>query len=135
MSGAEIIGVVAASEQFAEVLFRTIKLAKSVIDQIKDAPGRIQQQTGRLESFASLHQQIQGIQALQTDDIRKILVRCEIHAQSLHNVLQKTLIERNDSIMRKTWKAIFTLKEEENVMNLFISLDQEYAILDTYINL
>ncbi|UKZ54103.1 hypothetical protein TrVGV298_007909 [Trichoderma virens] len=135
MSGAEIIGVAAASEQFAEVLFKTIKLVKSVVDQIQDAPDQTRRQIGRLESFVSLSKQIQSTNALQTDDIRMILARCESHVESLRSLLQKLAFDRNDPLREKTWKAIISLKEDENVESLFISLDQEYTILNTYINL
>ncbi|ETS04744.1 hypothetical protein M419DRAFT_6568 [Trichoderma reesei RUT C-30] len=73
MSGLEILGAFAAAEQLVEVLVKTVRLVKSVVNQVQDAPGQIQQQIGRLESFKSLAKQIQDTQTLQTDDIDKIL--------------------------------------------------------------
>ncbi|KAF3076336.1 hypothetical protein CFAM422_001605 [Trichoderma lentiforme] len=135
MSGFEIIGAVAAAEQFAEVLFKTIKLAKSVADQFQDGPNRIQQKIERLESLASLAKQIQNTKSLQTEDIGKILTRCEWHGQSLQDLLQKISFNCHDSIQKKTWRAIAGLKQEANISKLFDNLDHEYNSLNTHINL
>ncbi|KAK4085044.1 uncharacterized protein Triagg1_34 [Trichoderma aggressivum f. europaeum] len=135
MSGFEIIGAVAAAEQFAEVAFKTIKLIKSVADQIQDGPDQIQQKIGRLEGLASLAKQIQNTKSLQTEDIGKILTRCECHVQSLQNLLQKISFNRRDSIRKRTWRAISGLKQEANISNLFDDLDHEYNSLNTHMNL
>lgn len=135
MSGIEIIGVVAAAEQFAEVVFKTIKLVKSVTDQIQDAPDQIRQNIGRLESLASLAKQIQNTESLQTEDVYKILTRCECHVQSLQDLLQKISFNGHDSIQKKTWRAISGLKEEANISKLFNDLDHEYNLLNTHIHL
>ncbi|KAL7783921.1 ankyrin repeat-containing domain protein [Trichoderma afarasin] len=135
MSGIEIIGVVAAAEQFAEVVFKTIKLAKSVANQIQDGPGQIQQNIERLESLASLAKRIQNTKSLQTEDVDKILIRCECHMQSLQDLLQKISFESHDSMKKKTWRAIIGLKEEGDISKLFGILDQEYILLNTQISL
>ncbi|KAL6816354.1 ankyrin repeat-containing domain protein [Trichoderma camerunense] len=135
MSGFEIIGAVAAAEQFAEVLFKTIKLAKSVANQFQDGPNQIQQKIERLESLASLAKQIQNTTSLQTEDIGKILTRCEWHVQSLQDLLQKISFNCHDSIQKKTWRAITGLKQEANISKLSDNLDHEYNSLNTHINL
>lgn len=135
MSGIEIIGVVAAAEQFAEVVFKTIKLVKSVTDQIQNAPDQMRQKIRRLESLASLAKQIQNTKALQTEDVDKILKRCECHVQSLQDLLKKISFESHDSMIKKTWRAIIGLKEETDISKLFDILDQEYILLNTLINL
>ncbi|PTB53807.1 hypothetical protein M431DRAFT_6092 [Trichoderma harzianum CBS 226.95] len=135
MSGIEIISVVAAAEQFAEVVFKTIKLVKSVADQIQDGPGHIQQNIKRLQSLASLAKEIQNTKSLQTEDIGKILTRCECHVQSLQDLLQKISFNCHDSVQKKTWRAIAGLKQEVNVSKLFDNLDHEYNSLNTHINL
>ncbi|KAL7933000.1 ankyrin repeat-containing domain protein [Trichoderma chlorosporum] len=135
MSGFDIVSTVATAEQFAKVVFKTIKLVKSVIDQILDVPDQIQQQVGRLESLDFLAKQIKSTKILQTDEINGILTRCENRVQSLHDILKKTSFDSHDSIGKKTWRAIFSLKEENNILKLFDMLDQEYNLLDTHINL
>lgn len=135
MSGFDIIGAVAAAEQFAEVVFKTIKLVKSVVDQIHDAPDQIQQQIGRLESLTSLAKQVQNTKTLQNEEINKILTRCESHLQSLQNLLHKISFGGDDPLGKKTWRAICSLKEEGAMLKLFDMLDQEYNSLNTHIHL
>lgn len=132
---AEIIGVVAAAEQFAEVVFKTIKLVKSVADQVQDGPGQIQQNIQRLESLASLAKEIQDTKSLQTEDIGKILTRCQCYVQSLQDLLQKISFGCHDSIQKKTWRAISGLKQQTNISKLFNDLDHEYNSLNTHIHL
>ncbi|KKP07353.1 ankyrin repeat domain-containing protein 52 [Trichoderma harzianum] len=117
---AEIIGVVAAAEQFAEVVFKTVKLVKSVADQIQDGPGQIQQNIQRLESLASLAKEIQNTKSLQTEDI---------------DLLQKISFDCHESIQKKTWRAISGLKQQTNISKLFDDLDHEYNSLNTHIHL
>ncbi|KAL7911717.1 ankyrin repeat-containing domain protein [Trichoderma velutinum] len=135
MSGFNIIGTVTATEQFAVVIFKTIKLVKSVINHIQDAPIQIQQRVERLESLTSLTEQILSTKSLQTERISMILSRCESRVQSLQNLIQKSSFESHNSITLKTWRAIFSLKEEENILKMFDLLDQEFNSLNTHINL
>lgn len=135
MSGAEILGVAAAAERFVEVAFKTVKFITDVIDQIRDAPDRIRQEAGRIESLASLAAQIKATKSLQTEDIGNILTRCEDCMRKLQNLLEKISFEHNDSFKKKTWKAICNLQQEEDIMKLFTVLHQEYSTLDTHINL
>ncbi|KAL7953809.1 ankyrin repeat-containing domain protein [Trichoderma compactum] len=118
-----------------EILGATIKLIKSVADQIQDGPDQIQQKIGRLESLASLAKQIQNTKSLQIEDIAKILARCECHVQSLQDLLQKISFNRRNSIRKKTWRAISGLKQEANILKLFDDLDHEYNSLNTHIHL
>lgn len=76
MSGAEVLGVIAASEQFIEVAFKLAKFVKTVVAQIQDAPDQLRQEAGRIESLASLAAQIKNTESLQTEDIKNILLRC-----------------------------------------------------------
>lgn len=135
MSSFDIVSTVTATEDFVTVVFKTIKLVKSVIDQIQDAPIQIKQRVGRLESLDSLAKQILNTKILQTEDINRILTRCESRVQSLHDLIQNTSFESHDSIKKKAWGAIFSLKEEENILKLYEMLDQEYTSLNTHINL
>lgn len=135
MSGLDIMNTITSTEQFVTVVFKTIKLVKSVIDHVQDAPIQIQQRVGRLESLTSLAKQILNTRILQTEEINKILTRCESRVQSLHNLMHETSFESHDSIKKKAWRAIFSLKEEENILKIFDMLDQEYTSLNTHINL
>ncbi|KAK1252172.1 hypothetical protein MKX08_003359 [Trichoderma sp. CBMAI-0020] len=135
MSGAEILGVAAAAEQFVEVASKTAKFIKAVFDQIQDAPDQISRETGRIETLTSLAKQIKTTKSLQTEDIKRILIRCEGYMQELQEVLEKISFEPNDALRKKTWKAISGLQEEKDIMKLFTVLHQEYSTLDTHINL
>lgn len=135
MSGAELLGVAAAAAQFAEVAFKTAEFIKAVVDKVQDAPGRMRQEVGRIESLASLAAQIKTTKTLQTEDVGKILTRCESYIKELQTLLQKISFEHDDSWRKKTWKAVCGLQEEEDIMKLFTVLHHEHSTLDTHINL
>jgi hypothetical protein len=135
MSGAEVLGVIAASEQFIEVAFKLAKFVKNVVDQIQDAPDHIQQEAGRIESLASLAAQIKTTESLQTENIKNILFRCESYMQELQTRLENISFDHDDKLRKKTWKAIRGLQEEKDIMKLFTVLHQEYSALDTHINM
>lgn len=135
MSGAELLGAAAAAEQFAEVAFNTVKFIISVVEQIQNAPSRIQQEVGRLESLVSLATRIKTTKSLQTEDIEKILTRCESYIRDLQELLTKVSFEHKDPLRKKTWKAIYNLKEEENIMKLFAMLDHEHSTLIALISM
>ncbi|KAM0518966.1 hypothetical protein ACHAPE_003957 [Trichoderma viride] len=135
MSGAELLGVAAAAAQFAEVAFKTAKFIKVVVDEIQDAPDRLRQEAGRIESFASLAAQIKTTKSLQTEDVGTILNRCESCIQELQTLLQKISFKHDDTWRKKTWKAVCGLQEAEDIIKLFTVLHQEYSTLDTHINL
>lgn len=134
MSGAEVLGVIAASEQLIEVAFKLAKFVKTVVDQIQDAPDQIRQEAGRIESLASLAAQIKTTESLQTEDIKNILLRCESYIQELQTRLEKISFEHNDTLRKKSWKAIRGLQEED-IMKLFTVLHQEYSTLNTHISM
>ncbi|UKZ61164.1 uncharacterized protein TrAtP1_002434 [Trichoderma atroviride] len=135
MSGAEVLGVIAASEQLVEVAFKLAKFVKAVVDQIQDAPDRIRQEAGRIESLASLAARIKTTMSLQTEDVKNILIRCESYMRELQTLLEKISFKHDDTLRKKAWKAICGLQEEEDIMKLFAVLHQEYSTLDTHINL
>ncbi|KAL7917441.1 ankyrin repeat-containing domain protein [Trichoderma austrokoningii] len=134
MSGAEALGVAAAAEQFVEAAFKVAKFVKAVVEQIQDAPDRIRQEAGRIESLASLAAQIKTTKSLQSEDVANIVTRCESCLRELQEVLEKITFEHNDSLRKKTWKAICGLQEEA-VMKLFTVLHHEYSTLGAWINL
>ncbi|EHK42545.1 hypothetical protein TRIATDRAFT_319948 [Trichoderma atroviride IMI 206040] len=135
MSGAKVLGVIAASEQLVEAAFKLAKFVKAVVDQIQDAPDQIRRGVGRIESLASLAAQIKTTKPLQTEDVKNILIRCESYMRELQTLLEKISFKHNDALRKKTWKAICGLQEEEDIMKLFAVLHQEYSTLDTHINL
>jgi hypothetical protein len=117
MSGAENSGVVAAVEQFVEAALKIAKFVKAVVDQVQDPPDRISQETGQIE------------------DVEDILARCGSYMRDLQEILERISVEHQDSLKKKTWKAICSLQEEEDIVTLFALLHQEYISLDAHINL
>lgn len=55
--------------------------------------------------------------------------------QELQTHLENISFGHNDTLRKKTWKAIRGLQEEEDIIKLFTVLHQEYSTLDTHINM
>jgi hypothetical protein len=55
--------------------------------------------------------------------------------RDLQEILERISVEHQDSLKKKTWKAICSLQEEEDIVTLFALLHQEYISLDAHINL
>ncbi|KAI5462798.1 hypothetical protein BGZ63DRAFT_402159 [Mariannaea sp. PMI_226] len=133
MSGFEAIGAIAAAGQFVEQGSKIIRLAKSIYDQFQDAPEQVQQRLERLEDLISIAERIRQTKALQTAETERILDRCQAHAAQLQLRLEATSFKGDDPFGKKAKRAIRGVMEEEDVLQLFDTLDKELGPLGVHL--
>ncbi|KAM5356900.1 hypothetical protein ACJ41O_003546 [Fusarium nematophilum] len=134
MSGIEIIGAVTASLQLIQQASKLGTLVKSIRDRVQDAPDEIAQRAGRLEGLEYIAKRIQKTEGLQTDEARKILIRCHEIVNSLRPRLLEIEFKAEDSRIKKTWRAICGQVEEDDIFKLFEALNQEENLLNLHIS-
>ncbi|KAM5347736.1 hypothetical protein ACJ41O_007560 [Fusarium nematophilum] len=133
MSGFEVLGAVAAAGQFIEQGFKIAGVVKSIHGAFDDGPTEIQRRLDRLQSLMGLSKRIKETECLQTAEAAEILKRCEAAATDLRARLEALDFQSQDSLGKKTWRAVCSLMEEEEILKAFDTLDQEQNLLSLHI--
>lgn len=133
MSGFEVLGAVAGAGQFIEQGSKIVGLVRAICDQVKDAPEEIRQRLERLENFKSIAKRISDTKLFQTTETEKILTRCDGCIKSLSSILEGIRFNSQDTIMKKTWKAVGGLAQQNEILKLFEELDQERGLLTLHL--
>ncbi|KAK3292420.1 uncharacterized protein B0H64DRAFT_365317 [Chaetomium fimeti] len=133
MSGAEVIGIVAAAGQFIEVTLKVIRLVQEVRSKSRNAPAETQQWIQEIETLKDIATVVQRTAALQTPQIEDILRRCDSHSRSLYAILDAISCETDANFGKKTWAAINGVAQEGKIRALFDDLEREKSSLTVYI--
>ncbi|KAK2031347.1 hypothetical protein LX32DRAFT_714327 [Colletotrichum zoysiae] len=142
MSGFEVIGAVAAAGQFLEQGYKIVKFISAVVSQVADGPAQIKAWLEELETLNGIVEQIKSklTAKFQSEEARsveaekilaKCIVRCKDHADKLQAQLHSLSFDPGENTLRKTWRAVCTLEQEENIMKIIQSLEREKQSLNT----
>ncbi|KAI7923757.1 hypothetical protein M0657_001243 [Pyricularia oryzae] len=141
MSGIEAaLGAVGTINTAAGIVgqgFRVYRLVKKVHDQVIEGPAQMRDWMGEIETLTSIAKEIRStsVARLDTEDIDKILVRCKSHMDKLEKLFQPLCTKVEQSKARKIWKAICTIEQRDDIMQIFGALEREKTALTPLITL
>ncbi|KAK1993166.1 ankyrin [Colletotrichum falcatum] len=131
MSGFEVVGAVAAAGQFLEQGYKVAGFIRAVVSQVADGPEQITAWLEELETLNGIAEQIRSTAKLHSDETERILVRCEGLARRLEAQLRSLSFSPEERTLRKTWRAICTLDQEDGIMKIMQSLVREKQSLNS----
>lgn len=124
---AEVIGVVAAALQFAEVTRKAIKLAREIQSGAESGP--VHRKITQLETFVEVADKI--AQSWTQDDplTEKILKQCIVTVSALTERLERVDVAETDGLRKKTKKSFIARWEKDDVEDLFRQLGRDQMAL------
>lgn len=123
------VGLGAAVVQFVDVGWRVSIGISRLCSDLKGAPQKVKSASRKLKHLLNLMRLIESeISTSQTStldvnipqaqlDIRKELVEdCVRRAKELEDVLKKLTSEPGDNLLKKTWRAVISAKNESTIL-------------------
>jgi hypothetical protein len=124
---AEVVGVVAAALQFAEISVKTIKLAREIYQGAKAGP--VRHQITQLETFVEVAQKIADSWTQDDPLTAKILNQCTSTVSDLTSRLERVDVAGNTGLGEKTKKALRARWEKDDIEELFKQLCRDQVAL------
>ncbi|KAH7007295.1 hypothetical protein EDB80DRAFT_456844 [Ilyonectria destructans] len=126
---AEVLGIAAASAQFAELGFKLVKFAKAVYDQAQNAPEDIQKWLTEIEQLKELVADVESCPTLQTGSMASILENCAVNCQELCKILEGITFSADQPLHLRTWKGVVGMAKEKDISGLFGQLERAKTML------
>lgn len=123
MSGLELLGVAASAMQVAQVSLAIVTSLTSLFKQIHDAPKVVESRLLQVQTLFEISRLIVNTPQLQTAEVDSILKSCARDGEVLRDVLEKLVVEKNRSKIKRWIIAIGGLMEENKVVGLLQSLE------------
>ncbi|KAH7354236.1 hypothetical protein B0T11DRAFT_125581 [Plectosphaerella cucumerina] len=124
---AEVVGVVAAALQFAEIAVKTIKLARDIYQGAKAGP--VRHQITQLETFVEVAQKIADSWTQDDPLTEKILNQCTSTVSDLTGRLERVDAAGSVGLGEKTKKALRARWEKDDIEELFKQLYRDQVAL------
>jgi len=130
MSGVEALGAVASATQLVAYVSKLILAINDVIQQLKDAPRRLQERMASLHFLASFLDYVSKTDHyLLNTNIRKYLFRIQENVNNLLDALETSYRQITDKSIRRYWKALAFHKCEEQILKSFAALENDKSSL------
>lgn len=133
---AEIVAVTAAAVQFLDVGARLLLSISKLCGKLGDAPQLVQTLRDEITQLVEIVKDLK-IERTTTssavDTVKASLNDCFTLCRELEVTLDKVLVEDGDSIARKAWKALLTVKREERMREICARLERKKTALSLWI--
>ena len=131
MSGIEALGAVASAAQLAFYLFETSSVISKQFKRFRNVSKRLQQHTETVNHLLQVAEQVQSNQWLQTPAIALLLGVVLKHADYAQSMLSNlgTKSSENPRLKLNYWRAYKDTKKEEEVLQVFASLEEHKSAL------
>jgi hypothetical protein len=130
MDPASIIGVVAASAQFADTARKLAKLVKETHAGTEAGPTK--RRLVQLETWAEVAEKIRDSGDQGDPQTEKIMKQCIPTVQALADHLGRIQISEADGRREKARKALLARWEKDDIADLFAQLHRDQMTLLTY---
>ncbi|RXG50579.1 hypothetical protein VDGE_30294 [Verticillium dahliae] len=124
---AEVVGVVAAAFQFAELAQKLIKLAREIHSGAE--PGVVHRKITQLETLVEIAGKIANSWIQDDALMERILQQCISTVTDLDNRLRRVDVAKGDGFRKKTRKAFLAQWEKDDVEELFRQLNRDQMAL------
>ncbi|EGY16327.1 NACHT and Ankyrin domain-containing protein [Verticillium dahliae VdLs.17] len=124
---AEVVGVVAAAFQFAELAQKLIKLAREIHSGAE--PGVVHRKITQLETLVEIAGKIANLWIQDDALMERILQQCISTVTDLDNRLRRVDVAKGDGFRKKTRKAFLAQWEKDDVEELFRQLNRDQMAL------
>ncbi|PNH45638.1 hypothetical protein VD0004_g2269 [Verticillium dahliae] len=124
---AEVVGVVAAAFQFAELAQKLIKLAREIHSGAE--PGVVHRKITQLETLVEIAGKIANSWIQDDALMERILQQCISTVTDLDNRLRRVDVAKGDGFRQKTRKAFLAQWEKDDVEELFRQLNRDQMAL------
>jgi hypothetical protein len=138
MSGVEIVGLVAAAAQFADLGAKVLLGLSSLISSLRDVPSRIESAATALKIFVDLSHALRAhletlpppaiSEATQTQ-IKDLFDACGSETCAITNILEEITTKTSDNKLAKTWKRLVGVKREKDILERFERLERHKSSL------
>ncbi|KAF4471987.1 hypothetical protein FALBO_1092 [Fusarium albosuccineum] len=133
---ADPLAIATATTQFLEQSIKVGRLCKNIYDKVKDGPEEILSWKRELDGLQSLAERIQNSPALRANaQIGETIQSCIAASDELLVIFNRFDFGHEDSIVRKTWKAIGGLAKESEIRELFSRIERLKRTLTLQIEL
>ncbi|KAG7150029.1 Vegetative incompatibility protein HET-E-1 like [Verticillium longisporum] len=124
---AEVVGVVAAALQFADVALKLIKLAREIHSGAE--PGVVHRKITQLETLVEIAGKIANSWIQDDALMERILQQCISTVTDLDHRLRRVDVAKGDGFRKKTRKAFLAQWEKNDVEELFRQLNRDQMAL------
>ncbi len=134
---AKAVAIAATAVQFVDVGTRLLSSFIKLYGRLKDAPHVIQALSDEIKQLVDLANDLktEGIIAASAADTAKaVLDDCVTLCHQLEDVLNKILVDTDDFIIRKAWKAVVAVKKEEQIRDICSRLERKKSALNLWIS-
>ncbi|KAJ3536196.1 hypothetical protein NM208_g6829 [Fusarium decemcellulare] len=133
---ADPLAIATATAQFLEQSIKVGRLCKKIYDKVKDGPEEILSWKRELDGLQSLAERIQNSHTLRTNvQISETIRSCIVTSDELLAIFGRFDFGHEDSVGRKTWKAIGGLANESEIRELFSRIERLKSTLMLQIEL
>lgn len=132
---AEAIAIPAAAMQFADIGARLLFSIFQLYGKVKDAPSHIAALSSEIEQLIILVKELQSDcldSETTTTVVRALLDQCTALCERLQLILDKILAKSGDSTIRKTWKAVVAMKNEDEIIWICSQLERNKSTLSVW---
>lgn len=145
---AEVLAITAASVQLLDVGVRTYLAISQLCSNVKNAPRMLQTTGQQLRQLMVLVPTIQSdILALQREPLSNhdgvitqsdlvtlvnLVKACEKQARQLEDLLKISNIKADDPLLKKTWRAMVTSKNESEIMQCCRWLEESKSTIQLW---
>jgi tetratricopeptide (TPR) repeat protein len=130
-----VFGAVASAVQLADVAFRVVSRIQEYCKPTNDVPLSLQQLSIQLPLLVELCNRYQDLQTTaDKSKIDAILDQCIVQVRGLEALIDKVLPSDNDTLGRKTWKAIGSVRIERKVAEYQKMLETYKTLLSLSLN-
>jgi N-terminal domain on NACHT_NTPase and P-loop NTPases len=138
MSGVEILGIVASASQFLDIGAR---LALSLA-RLKDVPRSVERAANELSLLVNIVGTIktnlegpgESVSVKNVDIGLELLQKCKERAHELNHVLDGVTLQTTDGVVKKSWKAVISLKRDSKVSEMLSGLEKLKSSLEIWIS-
>jgi hypothetical protein len=123
MSGVEILGIIASAGQVAQYGLIFIALVSAMYEKIKDAPGAIEQQLGKIKQLLSITEHIQQTSRHRNPTVHAHIESIHLEARKLAAILEG-LSEQYNRHSIKGYFQILKGREEKRICAIFDTLEK-----------
>lgn len=125
MSGVEIVGLIAATAQFADLGAKALRGLSSLISSLRDVPSRIESAATALKNFVDLSQTLRAhfetlpaaaVSETTQTQIRDTFNACASETCAITNILEEITTKSSDNKLAMTWKRLVGVKHERDIL-------------------
>lgn len=134
MAGVETIGAVASIAQLCTYISHTISSIRTAFEDVKNLPGRVQQQIDNLQSLSSVIESIRLNHSLQTPCVERHLEHISKQIISIKSLLLECLRKVKSKPLRSFWYCLWTKSQtEDQVHSAFKALESSKSNLQLFL--